>query len=771
MDDDVVSTAHGDSCDEGILAIDAVQRHHHAMSISQPLPSYSGLVEAPREGKIGIACSGGGIRSAAFSLGALQVLGREGVLERSSYLAAVSGGSYIASAFCMIRKTWPVGTERPAKGTAGWDDSDPATITAKHPPFFPGSPEEQYLRNRSSYMAHGVGGKLQLGYRLVVGLLINLGFFALFLAVISAALAMFYGLLYSELTAHVGDDMMCGGKECPFTPLEIPREIYMPILAVTGVALLLEVSSMVGYSLPVRRRDQAATLGWRLLGLTVAAAVLLIAVPILLSLVRALGTAKEVSGVLQPSTSTGATAAAQVLGVGVGGVLTVGGALLVQFRSEWLELKKLALQGASAGRWYMGLSQRLRRALAYVVATFVGPVLALGLMLLTMSATLQLDPGARWIVLGALGLAFAIAYFLADLNTWSLHSFYRRRLCSAFALKRVGRPDDVPPIASDDAGVAEERSYNDLTLLSETAIADVDGEQVWPTLLVCASANISDDAATPPGRSVTSFTFSATAMGGPLVGAVRTGTFEKACDSRRKSYFTLPAAVAMSGAAISPSMGKSTKRPLRFLMTLANLRLGVWVPNPRHLETFDDATSPRTFPRPRPSYLLAELLGRNHVDARFLYVTDGGHYDNVGLVELLRRGCTDIYCFDASNDKLDAFGDAISLARSELNVQIHVTTSPLVVDPTTRLAAQDCVTGTIEYPGEDAPPARIHFARAVMTAGLPADVAAYHARDPRFPQDPTTDQLYLDQRFEAYRALGASAATHALQQSGRLRGG
>ena len=68
----------------------------------EPLPSQLGPIEEPRPGKLGICCSGGGIRSAAFNLGALQVLQEEGELRRASYLAAVSGGSYIAAAFSTV---------------------------------------------------------------------------------------------------------------------------------------------------------------------------------------------------------------------------------------------------------------------------------------------------------------------------------------------------------------------------------------------------------------------------------------------------------------------------------------------------------------------------------------------------------------------------------------------------------------------------------------------------------------------------------------------
>jgi hypothetical protein len=79
---------------------------------------------------------------------------------------------------------------------------------------------------------------------------------------------------------------------------------------------------------------------------------------------------------------------------------------------------------------------------------------------------------------------------------------------------------------------------------------------------------------------------------------------EDVCSKTRKRHLTLPAAVAMSGAAISPSMGKMTRWPLRFLMALANVRLGVWVPNPRRLETFG-ARAPllrkvhKHYPKPR----------------------------------------------------------------------------------------------------------------------------------------------------------------------------
>src|SRR4051794_4675283 len=122
----------------------------------EPRPSDLGLVELPQAEKIGICCSGGGIRSAAFNLGALQSLMDREWFQRARYLAAVSGGSYIAASLFMVAKT----------GGAG--DSDAAAFSARDYPYRPGSPEEQYLRNRCSYLAPGGLGKLFLAYRVLL---------------------------------------------------------------------------------------------------------------------------------------------------------------------------------------------------------------------------------------------------------------------------------------------------------------------------------------------------------------------------------------------------------------------------------------------------------------------------------------------------------------------------------------------------------------------------------------------------------------------------
>ena len=493
----------------------------------------------------------------------------------------------------------------------------------------------------------------------------------------------------------------------------------------------------------------------RLMLSTAALAVVLVAIP---ALAAALLNYGNESGAQAAETAS----APSLPAVGAGSFGTILVAILLQLRARASE-PATVLQAVTGFRgFFMRLGSRTRVAFAYLAGAVAGPLLLLAIVVLAASLTLAdsdrsgTDP-TMLIVGAACAAAFVAVYFLADLNTWSLHPFYRRRLCTAFALKRV----------LETTGVRRPRSASTRRLvpLSQSGVDKPD----WPTLIVCAAANVSDPGATPPGRGVTSFTFSPTAIGGPLVGAEPTSTYERVLGKNRKRDITLAAAVAMSGAALSPSMGKQTRRPLTFLMALANVRLGVWVPNPRYVAKwnqrgFGNSDNRRDFFKmPRPKYLFRELLGRNRLDARFLYVSDGGHYENLGLVELLRRGCTKIYCFDASGgESFTALGDAVALARSELGVEIDIDPRQLVPDKDRHLAARDCVRARFRY--ANGVPGVLVYARTVMTEAVPFDVTAYHEADPLFPHNSTADQLYNDQKFEAYRALGWCAGGHAADE-------
>lgn len=761
-----------------------------------PVPSYIGLIEDPpavgNKPKVGICCSGGGIRSAAFNLGALQSLQDKGRLQEAKYLSAVSGGSYIAAAFSMVAKT-------KRQDDTDSDDSDEELFTENRLPFYHGSPEEQYLRNRSSYLAPGGVGAVRFALRVALGLLVNLCVLALALVLVAWALAQYYRLAHVSLE-HPRGHVAAGTRS---------SEVWAAGL-LAGLALTLGILSVFLRSTADRTRRALETL--TLYGFAGAILVCVVAVglPDLLAFLRNHNVASSQHQLMTTSAQSKAGIAA------AGSFAALLTAVLLEVRA------KLTITDASkALTWYRKLGSRARRALGQLAAWLVGPLLLVSITVLALLAMVSAHHISTWGIIGV-GAAFGVAWCLGDVTAWSLHPFYRRRLCTAFALKRVRRPW----LEDDQFGQAVERNYQRLVPLSKSGVEPGPGPgKTWPTLVVCAAANVSDPAATPPGRSGTSFTFSSIAMGGPLVGGVSTLAFEERITSRQRD-FTLPAAVAMSGAAISPSMGKDTRRSLRFLLALANVRLGVWVPNPRRVERWMEKTRlgsrsrslaarvypherahvktplettqaltathspdgqqtiefPRRLwvPRPRPWYLVKEMLGWNSVNDAFLYVTDGGHYENLGLVELLRRGCTEVYCFDASGEKrpdaprdakgveapgdakgLEALGDAIAIARSELNVEIGDIDPSPVQENDERVADSCCVTTPIRYQGGQT--GFLIYVRSVVTKDAPYDVQAYRLRDPNFPHHPTVDQLYTDEKFEAYRELGAVAGRAAVK--------
>jgi hypothetical protein len=713
-----------------------------------PTPGCIDLYEPPGD-HVGISCSGGGIRSAAFNLGALQVLQQYGVLQRAKYLSAVSGGSYIAAAFCMVAKRW-AGAE--PNGT----DSDPALVNHEALPFHPGSPEEQYLRNHLGYLAPDGTAKLYLVLRMLAGMSVNV--------LLIGLPALILGLLVGQwVVADYGN--VLDGR------LEIPAGVWWPVVGLTGLALALAVLDVIWR--PKKDDLQAMTQTWqvRFFLLAAAAALLLIAVPWLA--VRAI--ASDDLSVSEAALGSAGTALSSMAALAVAAIAHVRGHVKDQ-------QQVVAGVTSRLGRF----AKRFRTAAVAVIVMLAGPLLLVAICVLGVLISVFDAAEGVWWLIGA-SLLLAVMWASVDLTTVSLHPFYRRRLATAFALRRIWpedgdgkeRPAPPPEQRNGNRGVARQRPFDAIVELSESRVEPGPEFDEWPLLIVCAAANVSDPGATPPGRAVASFTFSPTAIGGPLTGAAETDKYENLGRNRRRDI-TLPAAVAMSGAALSPSMGKMTYRPLTFLLALANIRLGVWVPNPRHVnDTCDDggtSLAPKggrdqvsLRHRPRPQYLWKELFGRNRIEDKFLYVTDGGHYENLGLVELVRRGCGTIYCFDAGGGETSkALGDAIALARTELNVEIEMetTAAELAASDGTGLSRRVFAKGTIHYPtinDREAYDGTLIYVRSVLAENSAWDLRLYRDEDMIFPNHSTLDQFFDDQKFEAYRRLGKCAATAALQ--------
>lgn len=371
---------------------------------------------------------------------------------------------------------------------------------------------------------------------------------------------------------------------------------------------------------------------------------------------------------------------------------------------------------------------------------------------------------ARWFV--SIGLLFTLAVVL-DVHSWSLHPVYRDRLATAFFPEQDG---EAPINLGKRAEQRRESAAN---------------PDDWPVLTVCATANLNDAASlreTSAGRYGQSFIFSEDVIGWPdhYVGTREYGDRVR---GRNERLLDLDSIVAVSGAAFSPAMGKFGFGPIGGLMAILNLRLGMWVPNPTHVAR---TTSWRGVPG--WPYLLREVFGRYNRKLRHTYVTDGGHWENLGLVELLRRGCNEIYVISAAGDGRYAFatiGEAIALAREVADIDIEVELTPLrppVGGEDTgdrqllaqakrevhreRYALEPYAIGSFYYPRSNQDGKGrgvILYVESAITADVPWDVQAWAEKNVTFPNDSTSDQFFDYGQFEAYRRLGQHQMTIAAQ--------
>ncbi len=717
------------------------------------VPDSQANAAAARPGTMGICLSGGGIRAAAFGLGALQSMQEHGILtgpHKADYLAAVSGGSYIATAVNLVARG----------GLPGEPGGENAVAAAD--PFARGTPEEQYLRDHTTYLVHGPGGRLVYAGRVVGGILLNVLFLALLLHLLFRPAGWVYGAMFESLRrGYPGDDVR----------IHLSTLAWLVPLVLIGSGLLLGlVQIAVRWSSDAVRR-QIVIWCSRLLKVGIVAAIVVVGIPNLLELIRDVFAHVGGAGGESATQAQAAVRSTERLGVATGGGLV--GAVATAL---WA-LRARATSAStveSTGRWLAKkgrvLALRFRVYLQNLMATIFGPLLLLSLAVFflnlgaanSVAASSHRTSEIVWVV--GLAVLLGALYYFADLVSWSIQPLYKRRLSASFALRRVCGPDGRL--------TAEARPFSALYKLSDSQPAHL------PKFLICAAVNVSDYGATATGSNVGGFVFGADEIGGPVTYPMPTTMYESAV-GRRAGDFTLPAAMSISGAAISPSMGKMSRPPLRFLLALLNVRLGVWIPNPRRIwlaneigDRYDrqlaDDGKRQAFPiNPRPSYLLRELFGRNHVDARFIYVSDGGHYENLGLVELLRRGCTTIWCVDASGESIDSFGtiaDAVAIARSELAVDIDIDPRVMAPDPkatggAARFVRRTHVVCPIRY--HDGTVGTLVLIKAGVPEDAPVDVLQAHRRWKSFPCDPTSNQLYTAQRFDAYRSLGHFSTARA----------
>jgi hypothetical protein len=223
---------------------------------------------------------------------------------------------------------------------------------------------------------------------------------------------------------------------------------------------------------------------------------------------------------------------------------------------------------------------------------------------------------------------------------------------------------------------------------------------------------------------------------------------------------SLGTAVAISGAAASPNMGYMMTSPVvRFLMTLFNVRLGWWLGNPGKEggDTYD-----RDSPRHSITPIVQEAFGKTNDESGYVYLSDGGHFENLGLYEMVLRRCRLIVVSDASTDpeySFESLAQAIRQIRVDFGVPVDFKKF-YIASPAKNKGGTYCAIGTIKYAcvdegATDADNGTLIYLKPSLVGDEPRDILHYAGASGGFPQESIVDQWFSEAQFESYRALGS----------------
>ncbi|MDP2308907.1 MAG: hypothetical protein Q8P18_22990 [Pseudomonadota bacterium] len=656
-------------------------------------------------GLVGLALSGGGIRSAMFNLGILQGLHRSGLLRHVDYLSTVSGGGYIGAA-------WSALTHK-----AG------APFPFAHTKEVPEPPAVVYLRNNANYLM--LGGTLD-GARMAMvilrGILVNVLVVLPWLILAAVATSLLY---WPQLVAENGERL---GPEAlhAFAVTKYLVPAYIGALLLTPLAtriLAWKEARWPGTAENYRERDLFEN-GVAVGALAVAAVAFGELQPVLVSFFRDL----SLGGHREAWT-------------GGSGALSVAAALLAR---------------QSTGK-------ELGAKITLAFAAILGPLIPLLIYVYLAEWLIYegTDPGFLYEKGWALAAVALLVYthVFVNVNQHSGHRFWRDRLSKSFLQSPLpdGALEHVDGLKLSRLG--EEGSEAPYHLLNTTLNLQGDRDMV------------------NRARSGDFFLFSKHFVGGERVGYIPTPVMEGV-----SPHINLGTAMAISSAAAAPNMGASTISAVTALMTLLNVRMGFWIPQPRHVAAaLDlDADEPlrprrRTWRKLRwnadPRYLWRELVGNLDAKSPLVNVSDGGHLENLGVYELLRRRCRYIICGDGEADPDMHFGALSALiryARLDLGIDIDIALGDVALSPDRAHCRQHCALGTIRYPARDGRPAE-HGVLLYMKSSLTDDedsmLAQYRATSPTFPHESTADQFFSEAQLEAYRSLGYHIATTTFEDA------
>jgi len=356
----------------------------------------------------------------------------------------------------------------------------------------------------------------------------------------------------------------------------------------------------------------------------------------------------------------------------------------------------------------------------------------------------------------------SILGWLINTNRFSLHYYWRNRMMRAY-LGATRNQDE------------RDKTKNQFTGFDNEDNLAMDCLKQRPLHVVNATLNLAGGKKLEwQDRKAESFSISSMHSGSYWLG------YRSSKEYGGEKGISLATSVAISGAAASPNMGYMMSSSIqRFIMTLFNVRMGFWLGNP-------GLAGKRTFRNDSPTQsvrpIAIEALGKTDDTSAYVYLSDGGHFDNFGLYEMILRRCRFIVVSDASTDPnycYESLAGAIRQIRIDFGVPIVLRTAllagarpePVKVmgmrfgnDPEKR--NKYCAVFDIRYSCVDKPDYE-EDARAVNYDGVliyikptldgsePADVLNYHKLDGAFPEDTIVDQWFSEPQFESYRMLGS----------------
>lgn len=724
---------------------------------------------------VGLALSGGGIRSASFSLGVLQALANSRSLPEIDYLSTVSGGGYIGASMSYlmhdgVRERFAASSSSQSKFDASREYFPYISFPMADAPL-PAKGESNVEREKGRLLRH----LRQHGNYLVPGQWItHLSLAGVVIRNLLVSLAVHAALLFILLEPLIAFDLL-SAKPARNAGL-LAAGVSFVVLVV--VSLLFVVRTNRFYALEAENPDvpyrirhamDVATTG--ILGFTLLALVVGL-LPIICNLLV------EVMHWFQQGWSSYLLAA----------LIVLGGSLVLRGAGRGVEQNRDGV--SNLVMIYGGASILL---LAFAVGVY-GASTSLGN---------AVDHG--WVATRAVFVVCAFAVLLVlgwcpDANYVSLHRYYRDRLMELF----LPDPDWIKASISPEKVVKSRQNPGDTVMLADVCgvrsmkqhdmdidlkydprevnfVAEEKKKLRGPYHIINANVVlVSSDHPRYRGRGGDNFILS------PLFCGSRASGWKRTSDTPGEGL-SLATAMAISGAAINANAGPggegATRHPLiSVLMGMANLRLGYWINNP-------GPASSRWYARlwakqKRPNILspgLFETFARRNLreTSHHLLLTDGGHFENLGLYELVRRRLKLIIACDATSDPESKFADlanviekvradfgAIIVIRSEdLAALVPRRREPAGDAPGVKTADKGYLIAQIKYsktlattPAESNEEGTLIYIKATLLGQLFGDLHGYHRENPAFPYQSTADQFFDEKQFESYRELGFQLA-------------